>query len=256
MIHVEDIKGQKIYVAYGGGTNSTALIIRLIKMELSIEMIAFADTGGEKQFTYDYVSMFSEWVFDKIGKEIITVYPTTKDGERNNLYDDCMSRKALPSLAYGWKTCSDRYKARPQNKYLKTYEPFQEIWEKDGKIIKMLGFDADEERRVKRSIDKKYLNCFPLVDLGMDRGDCVNEIESVGLSLPGKSSCFFCPAMKKHEINALPVEYLEKAFEMERNADLKSIKGLGRYFSWEDYVSHGKQLTFSDIDISCDCYDG
>src|SRR5262249_931243 len=66
-------------------------------------------------------------------------------------------------------------------------------------------------------------------------------IAAAGLPVPMKSSCFFRPASKKHEIVWLKQhhpELLERALAVERNArdDLTSAKGLGRPFSWEGYL--------------------
>jgi hypothetical protein len=60
--------------------------------------------------------------------------------------------------------------------------------------------------------------------------------------VPLKSACFFCPASKKQEILWLRErhpELLERALAIERNAraTLRSVKGLGRSFSWEAYLS-------------------
>jgi len=50
--------------------------------------------------------------------------------------------------------------------------------------------------------DKKFLTQYPLIEWGWYREDCVKAIQSEGMMLPGKSSCFLCPAMKKPEIRA------------------------------------------------------
>lgn len=63
--------------------------------------------------------------------------------------------------------------------------------------------------------------------------------EDTGLPVPGKSSCFYCSAMKKPEIVSLiqlHPRLMDRALEMEANAELKTVKGLGRYFSWAEYT--------------------
>ena len=86
-----------VIAAYGGGTNSTALIVKWLADGNQLDVILFADTGGEKPHTYEYVKYFSEWLKEKHGKEIITVKSSGK-----SLYQDCIDRSALPSLAYGF----------------------------------------------------------------------------------------------------------------------------------------------------------
>jgi hypothetical protein len=57
-----------------------------------------------------------------------------------------------------------------------------------------------------------------------------------------KSACWFCPASKKPEIVWLQQHHpdlLGRALAIERNArdGLTSVKGLGRSFSWEEYLA-------------------
>jgi hypothetical protein len=70
---------------------------------------------------------------------------------------------------------------------------------------------------------------------------------AAGLPVPVKSACYFCPASKKAEITWLREhhpELLERALEIERNAQAKltSVKGLGRSFSWEGYLTRLYEL--------------
>lgn len=69
----------------------------------------------------------------------------------------------------------------------------------------------------------------------------MDAIRRHGLPQPGKSACFFCPSSKKHEVFDLAIRYPElakRALAIEQNADLHSVKGLGRSYSWEDYLIH------------------
>ncbi len=49
-----------VVVGYGGGTDSTALLVECVKRGIKVDMILFADTGAEKPHTYAYVNYFSE----------------------------------------------------------------------------------------------------------------------------------------------------------------------------------------------------
>lgn len=104
-------------------------------------------------------------------------------------------------------------------------------------------------------------------------------IERAGLPRPGKSSCFFCPSMKKKEIQALWENYpdlFERAIALEHGSAKTnvSVKGLGRDWSWESYYNEfmankafeEAQLTFDQLfpdspggcicGAPCGCYDG
>ena len=129
----------------------------------------------------------------------------------------------------------------------------------------MIGYDATEERRAKEYESKKYLNRYPLIEWGWDRGKCVDVIKKAGIPLPGKSACFFCPSSKAQEVKQLAKEYPElaqRAIAMESNAKLTKIKGLGRDYSWTDLLAFDKAQTelfdenFSTAEVPCGCYDG
>ena len=42
-------------VGYGGGTDSTAMLIGLWKNHIPVDLILFADPGGEQPHTYAYL---------------------------------------------------------------------------------------------------------------------------------------------------------------------------------------------------------
>ena len=248
---------------YGGGTNSTAMLIECYKRGIEVELILFADTGGEKPHTYQYIDLFSRWLVDH-GMPKITVVRKAGNGE--TLEEACIRLKSLPSIAYGFKTCSSQFKREPCEKYLNNYGPTQELWKSGGKVIKMLGFDADETRRAAVQLPedqaKKYELEFPLIDWDMGRDECIKTIQDAGLCLPGKSACFFCPSSKPHEVKQLASVYpdlMERALKIESNADLRSINGLGRNFAWKDVIATDDM--FADDfhlapELLCDCYDG
>ena len=243
-IGVDAVVSHASIVSFGGGTNSTAMIIEMIRRGEQIDRILFADTGGERPDTYAFLSLFSEWVKDRIGIGIEIVR------DKKTLEQDCLTRNALPAVVYGYKTCSLRFKTRPQVKALRPL--------KGQNITKLIGFDAGEPYRAKDVPGNRY----PLIEWGITRDMCVNIIKAEGLPLPGKSSCFFCPNSKEHEILALPADLQDRAIAMERNAtNLTKMVGLGRTWKWEDLIMADRnQMRFEfrgcTVDIPCECYDG
>lgn len=236
----------KTIVSYGAGTNSTALLIGLFEKNERPDAILFADTGGERPSTYHHLDAVSKWCVS-VGFPEITVLKATG----KSLEQDCLDRKALPSIAYGFKTCSQRWKKQPQDKWMNNNEGFRDA-------IKLLGIDAGEQHRVKDFPNTRY----PLVEWDWDRDDCVEAIKRAGLEQPGKSACFFCPSSKPKEIFLLKKECPElfiRAIEMEQNAELTSIKGLGRNYSWKELVDFQERqidMFKSSQEIPCECFDG
>lgn len=240
-------------VAYGGGVNSTAMLAGLFARKEKPNYILFADTGGERPETYSHISIVSKWLLSHKWPGITVVMGNI------TLEQDCLNRNALPSLAYGFKTCSQRFKARPQDKYIKAQDEVKKLLLSGERVKKLIGFDAGESRRAKPYSDKTYIVNYPLIDWGWDRDRCILEIKSSGLPVPPKSSCFFCPATKSSQIRSLSAtnpDLIARAIEMEKCAKLTAVKGLGRTFSWESLLSTDDMFKESFIDISCDCYDG
>lgn len=49
-------------VGYGGGTNSTAMLIGLWQRRIPVDLILFADPGGEQPHTYAYLEIMDRWL--------------------------------------------------------------------------------------------------------------------------------------------------------------------------------------------------
>lgn len=250
-------------VSYGGGTNSTAMLVGLWEQGERPDLILFADTGGEKPHTYEHLRVVNEWCKAKGFPEIVTVRHRDSQGRELTLEDRCLENNMLPSIAYGFKACSDKHKRRPQDRFVNNWPPAQGTWLAGDVVVKLIGFDADEPHRAKIANDAKYAYRYPLIEWDWGREECVEAIARAGLPQPGKSACFFCPSSKKAEILGLAVRYpalLERAVRMEKNAKLTTIKGLGRRFAWGEFIAAQNKAAevFCDAGNSppCDCYDG
>lgn len=249
-------------VAFGGGVDSTAMIVGLIEEKRPIDLILFADTGGERPHTYEHIRNFNKWLSDRGYPEIITVKRVRRDGSLETLEQECHRRKNLPSIAYGFKSCSQKHKIAPQDKYLNSWQPAIDAWAKGLKCVKYVGYDANESHRAENAakrFDPKYDYVYPLIEWDWDREDCLKILEKNGISNVGKSACFFCPSSKPKEIIELKKQYpdlLERALAIEKQAELTSIKGLGRRFSWVEIVKADDsqmELPLVGFDLPCEC---
>lgn len=246
------MSGAPIVVSYGGGTNSTAMLIELARRGERVDLILFADTGGERPGTYAYLRLFSDWLQERGYPEIETVAAT------QTLEDNCLEGERMPSIAYGFKSCSDRWKRRPIKRRVRELMPKTDI-------TMPIGIDAEESHRAKESQEKWITHTYPLLTWNWGRDECVQAIEGAGLPQPGKSSCFFCPSMKPREILSLKKchpDLLERALEIERRAAPHchgTIAGLGRNWTWESLVQADKaqlKMFKNHTDTACGCYDG
>ena len=245
-----------IAVSYGGGTNSTAMLVGMKERGIVPDVITFADTGGEKPHTYSHI--FHMQYFLQINEfPPITIVRVGGAGE--SLEANCLRRKALPSVAYGFKTCSQRWKLQPQEKYFNSLPSAKAVWAEGLKITRAIGFDADEPQRAREFDDPKFENWYPLLEWDWGRDECIEAIKREGLPLPGKSSCFYCPSSKITEIKWLAAkhpELMDRAIAMECNAELTAVSGLGRSFKWEDVIATDDMFEDNFIELNCGCYDG
>lgn len=259
--------------SYGGGVNSTAMLIGCFERGEAVDLILFADTGGEKPETYAYLEKFSAWLVAHGLPPILTVRKTTKRAGRFRGANEvltlermCLEQNVLPSVAYGFKTCSLKFKREPQEEYLDNWIPAWATWLRGESVVKLIGFDADEAYRAKPSPNGGYLNRFPLIEWVWGREECEEAIIRTGLCVPPKSSCFFCPNMEELEILELRdrhPELLERALAMEANAlstPGSSIKGLARDLTWKQIVEYdaaqGSFISRGRRTGPCECYDG
>lgn len=235
-------------LTFGGGVNSVALAIEMVKRKMPLDYILFSDTLAEKPETYAYLDFFSNWLVSKGYPSVIRLKPYKEEG----LYGECIRLKRLPSIVYGFKSCSEKWKLRPFNKFCKENNLFPAIVYK--------GIDAGEEHRVSDYSDKNVSIFFPLVDWDFDRSDCIKIIIDEGLPLPPKSSCFFCPSMRKTEIYQLQKQnpkLLEMAFEMENNSigTNRTVKGLGRDRSWKTILNQTRLDFDTPVSVCSRCHD-
>lgn len=244
-----------LVVSYGAGVDSTAMLIAMWRRGIRPDLILFADTGAEKPETYAYLSVINAWLAS-VGYPLVTVVRyRPRRAKYQTLEGKCLTNQTLPSLAFGKHSCSLVFKAEPQNRFLRAWEPALRAWAMGGRVIKAIGYDyGEQDRRRRAKADKavaskaekgdedalRYMYWYPLQDWGVDRVECLRLIAGVGLPVPMKSACFFCPASKKSEIVWLrdthPVLF-RRALRIERGAQdgkhgLATVAGLGRSFSW------------------------
>jgi hypothetical protein len=261
-------------VSFGGGVNSTALLIGCVQRKEPVDLVLFADTGAEFPETYHHVADVSRWLVSHGYPQVVVVSnairpPGQKPCPHISLEEECCTNKTLPSLAFGYKGCSVKWKRHPMDWYVGAWPKATQAWESGEKVVRLLGIDAGEPHRsaaLEASDDPKYIYRRPLIRWDWDREDCKDAIREAGLQVPRRSACFFCPATKKAEVLQLAKDrpdLLARGIQMERhareNGKLITTKGLGRSWSWEDLVNAPKQcvMEFPEApDCPCGCFDG
>lgn len=264
--------GRLIALSFGAGVDSTAMLVALHLAGIRPDVITFADTGGEKPETMAHIEkinlVLASWGWPLIS--ICRKVPMASTGYKD-LYGNCMANETLPSLAFGMKSCSIKWKQVPQDQYIKGAKrgpnacPPHPIWmeyqETGQRIVKLIGYDCGKAdmRRSKNlpTADTDFDYAYPLQVIGWSRPDCVAAItQHLGADLvPIKSACFFCPASKHWELFWLAAhhpELLESALMLERRA----LTGRHSRFdevefgaSWDDLVRNADRFPSSSTSV-------
>ncbi|MBX3583251.1 MAG: hypothetical protein KF810_15280 [Rhizobiaceae bacterium] len=266
------LAGRLLAVCYGAGVDSTALMVALKLAGLRPHIITFADLNAEKQLTLDHLDQMTRVLARWDWPPIIMCRKKTLPGTGyDDLYGNCIANETLPSLAFGMKSCSIKWKQKPQDAAIKgarsgpNAAPPHPIWleaQRTGqRIVKLIGYDcspADIRRsRNLPEADANFDYAYPLQILGWTRADCVDFItEVLGADhVPVKSACFFCPATKLWELFWLAAhqpDLLERALFLERNA----LTGRHSRFdevefggSWEELVRNADRFPSSNTTV-------
>jgi hypothetical protein len=93
-----------LVVAYGLVVDSTAMLVEFVHRGIRPDLILFADTGGEKPETYQYLSVIRPFLHRVGFPDVITVRYQPTRAVYHTLEDQCLHTGTLPSLAYGGKS--------------------------------------------------------------------------------------------------------------------------------------------------------
>jgi hypothetical protein len=232
---------QPVVVAYGAGRDSTAMLVRMWKEKWRPDAILFANVGSEKAGTYAYIPVLREWLKKVDFPDLTVVRYRPLFAPYRSIEGNCTRNATLPGATFGYGSCTMKWKIEPQNKWTRAWELAQRAWAGDQRVVKLVGFEADEDYRLKRADCKAhsgkgspdshlYEYQYPLMDWGLTLAGCIEEIQSVGLPVPPKSACFMCPNMKPDEVDRLDPIDRSRIILMELSAEPfnRKVAGLWR----------------------------
>lgn len=237
--------------SFGGGVQSHAVLVlqaqgKLIK---PYDFFVFANVGADSEnpATLAYIEKYTKPFCKKHGIKLIEVQKTTY-GKLETLVEYIyrtersipIPARMLPDGAPGNRNCTSDFKITVVDK-----------WIRDAGYthgVVGLGISTDESHRMRserwhdRHSGKKHgfwkRREHVLIDMGINRAECKRIIASAGLPVPPKSSCYFCPFMKKNEwielkrstvtvqFNGSKLRVFDAAVQVEKqiNAKRKSLK--------------------------------
>lgn len=233
-------------VSYGAGVQSTALLALQALGEINFPLFIFANVGDDSEhpaslaYFRDHARPFAE----KHGIEMVEVRNEPTRGRFAGQVETLYKRLTHPDSlsvgipvrmsngAPGTRSCTADFKIKPVARELKRRGAT-----KTNPALMALGISVDEIERAKPGIDPREVTqerTYPLLDLGIHRRNCPEIIQSVGLPVPSRSSCYFCPfhspetwrVMRRNE-----PELFERSVQLEQTLNARRQK-LGKDQVW------------------------
>jgi hypothetical protein len=188
-------------VAYGGGVQSTALLVLAAHRRIDFPLFLFANVGADSEdpATLDYVARYARPFAALHGIQLHELHRTRRDGSTETLYGR-LTRPGSRSLpipvrmaggAPGTRSCTADFKIRVIGRWLTTHGASPQNPATVG-----IGISLDEIERVNNRRAMPYeWPAYPLLDHDppLRRADCERIITAAGLPIPNKSACWFCP---------------------------------------------------------------
>lgn len=192
-------------VSYGGGVQSTALLVLAATGRIDYPLFLMANVGDDSEHpaTLAYVRDVAVPYAAANGVELRILDRVKRDGTVETLWGRLMKdgSRSLPipvrmsNGAPGNRSCTADFKIRVIGKELKRLGATA----MDPATV-AVGISLDEIQRANtRKVEAHERVVYPLVSIGDDTGlrlrrsDCERVIRDAGLPVPPKSSCFFCP---------------------------------------------------------------
>lgn len=260
-------------LSYGGGVNSTALLLEWLRRGNELDALIFADPGSEMPETYEFIERSIKPFckernipFETVRLRAGNRNPNWDEGEVIPIYEGYARNRGVPAIRM--RTCSIKWKGSLIDKM---------IAEKYKGAHHLIGIDYSEKHRAKIFIDpetgkEEYVypdKSYPLVDWEWTRDDCIQAIEEYGWEVPVKSGCYFCPFQSRDSWKALyenhPALYIKaELLESNNNSfpDYGLMQSNPKRLDWYRKAMETQTTLDSYTDseeaanIPCMCYDG
>ena len=189
-----------IYLSLGAGVQSTTMLLMAMAGEFETvpDRAIFADTGWEPRAVYDHLAWLESVSTTPI--ERVSVGNIREDTLAGRLpRAGALCEKAFVTMPLyvdsGSKSaplrrqCTKEYKLTPLRRRVR--ELLAERGEKQADM--WIGISTDEAHRMRDSVVRYIVNCYPLVDAGLTRADCLKWCAAHGYAMPPRSACIGCP---------------------------------------------------------------
>ena len=255
-------------ISYGGGVQSTAMLLAagtgLLRAHFGLKVThaLFANTGDDSEHpdTLRYVrEVATPWAAER-GIAVVEVRRRYADGRPHGTLLETLTKRAgipipvrLQNGAPASRTCTAEWKGKTLARWRKEHGATE-----NRQAIALVGFSTDEWKRANKKRAAKW-ECiqYPLLDLGMNRDNCVEMIRVAGLPVPRKSACWFCPWTSPESWRRMKrddPELFAKCCDLEAGLSAKSVsRGNGPVYLTDWLKPLPNALTGADQpELGCD----
>ena len=240
-------------LSLGAGVQSSTLALMIAKGKIPmVDCAIFADTMGEPKAVYEWLS----WLEKQLN---YPVYKVSKGDLRKDMLDAINGKYKFLSVPLYTKNaetgkkgllrrqCTADYKILPVNKKVRQLLGLQsnEKRKKGTKVEMLMGISMDEVYRVKENRLKYITNVYPLIELGMNRNDCLNWIKENNYPTPPRSACTFCPFHNNSEWRKIK----ENKEEWDSVVELDRLIRKGTKKNTDEVFLHSSCLPIDQVDL-------
>ena len=181
-------------LSWGCGVQSTTLAVMSAIGDLpGLDLVITADTGWERQRTYEIRDLYVDWLHQRgIKVEIIINGNIRYLGAKEHVHIPFWTSNGGPLK----RQCTREFKIRPIRRRVREilgYPPDRPPHPKPGAVEKWLGISLDEWHRMKSSRVAFEVNRYPLIEKRITRNDCIKYLQEHKLPVPPSSACVCCP---------------------------------------------------------------
>lgn len=187
------------FVSFGGGVQSTALLVLAARREIDYRTFLFCDVGADSENpeTVIYVDEVAWPYAERHGLELVRLQKIKRDGSVDTVLRRVQeSKRTIPiparmagNGAPGNRQCTRDFKVMLVARHTK----------RQGATVEQpstvaLGISTDEIQRARTDSGIAWQETdYPLLTLKLSRQDCKQIIREAGLPEPPRSACWFCP---------------------------------------------------------------
>ncbi len=229
-------------VSYGGGVQSTALLVLAAQRRIDFPVFLMANVGedSEDPDTLPYVRAHAVPYARAHGIDLIVLDRVRRDGSTETLYGRLTNTdlKSVPipvrmaSGVPGNRACTADFKIAVIRRRLREHGATPKNPATLG-----IGISLDETHRASSRDSRPFeVANYPLLDLDppLRRQDCERIITDAGLPVPPKSSCWFCPFHKPQRFAEMRRDrpaLFDRACDLEAHLNSR-LAGWGREPVW------------------------